>query len=155
LGDGRRAGFLDSVLGDLQVACPAGNAGDRRPPVLAQRGIQLAAIDRAVRRHQAGQAGDVTPTTGRISIDPSTAVGSVAAHLRASSRLAQSPSVKPPKCSLISAAGPSVSTTSPSSIRKVVDAEAGCTGAQSIRTPACAIGPVAALQRRIISALSA
>ena len=69
--------------------------------------------------------------TGRISIDPSVAVGSVAAHFSPSSRSAHCASVKPPNCSLISAAGPSVSSTSPFLTCKVVDAEAGCTGAQS------------------------
>ena len=48
-------------------------------------------------------------------------------------------SVKPPNTSLISAAGPSVSSVSPSRTRTVVDAAGGCNGAQSISTPASVI----------------
>jgi hypothetical protein len=52
--------------------------------------------------------------TGRTSTEPSDAVGMVAAHFRASSRSVHSMRVQPPNCSLISAAGPSVSSVWPS-----------------------------------------
>ncbi len=77
---------------------------------------------------------------------PSSAVGSRAAHRSASSRSAHSTRVNPPKTSLISAAGPSVSSVSPSRTRTVVDAATGCSGAQSISTPASAIARSAAVQ---------
>jgi hypothetical protein len=79
LRQGGRACVLDGVLGHLQVTHQAGDGGDRRPPVGAEQIVVRAA-----------QEGALTCTTGRTSMDPSNAVGRVAAHFSASSRSAHS-----------------------------------------------------------------
>ena len=95
--------------------------------------------------------GGPVPTwrSGRTSTLPSSALGSRAAHFSASSSPSHSISVKPPNTSLISAAGPSLSSVSPSRTRTVVEAAGGCSGAQSISTPASAIACRAAVQSAI------
>ena len=85
LGQGRGAGVLHRVLGDLEVAHPAGDGRDRRPPVGPE--------DLLVRLAQPGTPRSGICTTGRTSTDPLNAVGTVAAQRRASSRPAHSISV--------------------------------------------------------------
>src|SRR5215469_140207 len=71
LHNGGSTRLLHSVLSDLDVADPAGDRGNGRPPVVANNGVKaLVAI----------HAGAATWMTGRISIEPSDALGSVAAH---------------------------------------------------------------------------
>ena len=85
LGEGRGAGVLYRVLGDLEVARQAGDGRDRRPPVGPEYVL--------VRLAQPGTPRSGICTTGRTSTDPLNAVGTVAAQRSASSRPAHSISV--------------------------------------------------------------
>src|SRR5262249_4322762 len=140
LGQGRGAGVLHRVLGHLKVSHLGGDGRHRGPPAGAEDLVELQR-----------QRGATTSMTGRTSTLPSDGVARAAAHLSASSRSARSISVEPPNCSLISAAGPSVSSVWPSRTWIVVAALGGCNGAQSMSTPAFAIASLAVFQASNIS----
>ena len=99
-----RERVLHGVLGELEVAEDADEDRDCTAPLLAED-----LVDGRGRRRPPGQRS----ITGRISIDPYSAAGTIEAIRIASSRSGSRVRKSPPISSLVSANGPSVTIRSP------------------------------------------
>src|SRR5207253_4699354 len=121
-GDGE--GVLRALLGQVPVARDPDEGGDDPSPLLSERlcdgGLDL---------------GRYISQIGLTSIEPCVAPGSFDATSMASSRSLQSTRKNPPSCSLVSAKGPSVVSTSPSRTRTVVASVVGRRRSPPPRTP--------------------
>ncbi len=100
--EGDDEGVLDRLLGEIDVAEEADQAGHRSPGFGTEDALD---VDRA---QDSGSS-----WKGRTSTGPAQAALPSAAHLRAASRSAASMTQKPPICSLASGKGPSVMVASP------------------------------------------
>ena len=104
-------GFLEGVLGEIEVAKDANQRG--QDPAVRLAKDQLDRVPRSALQTPANwNYGFQLPAdcchSGRISTEPFWACGIFAAQLIASSRSLQSKSQTPPSCSRVSANGPSV-----------------------------------------------
>src|SRR5207302_9110459 len=135
---GRGERVLDRLLGDVDVAEDADQDGHRAPVLLAEDTLDLR------RRRLGGQ-----PWNGRTSIGSVVARAALLAHASAASRSGASMIRSPPTCSLPSANGPSVSSTSPSWSRTTVAVLAACSPPLKTHAPAALISSTRAATSRI------
>src|ERR1700761_5984077 len=119
-----REGLLSAFLGQVPVAGAPNEGRDDAPPFLRER----------LRDRRAG-VGSQSAANGRTSSEPIRATGCLPATSIASSRSAHSRMSKPAISSLVSANGPSVSTTSPPRTRTVVALSLRCSSWPRTRTP--------------------
>src|SRR5690606_12582195 len=123
-GDGERV--LDGLLGQVDVAEHAGEHGHGPAVLLGE------------------DTCDVRHRSGRTSIGSPTISASLRPQPSASSRSAARMTVKPPRCSLPSAYGPSVISTSPSLARSTVAVPGACRAAANTHVPEARISSLSA-----------
>src|SRR5690242_14594705 len=121
---------LDRVLGGVDVAEHAGQDGYRAAVLRAED-----ALDVRERGRGRGQLSAMS-TIGRTSTGSVHATVALRAQASASSRSAAWMIQKPPTCSLPSAKGPSVTSTSPSEARSTVAVSGACRPPVNTHAPA-------------------
>ena len=112
-----RERLLDRLLGEVDVAEDADQGGDD-PPVLPPEDRRAIGSSRI--RPSSARSARARPGTAGPRPAPGRRSPPLAAHASAASRSGALMTQKPPRCSLVSANGPSVVTTSPPSLRTTV-----------------------------------
>src|SRR6202043_1101325 len=145
-----REGVLDGLLGNIDVAEDPDQDGHRATVLLAEYMFNLGSCE----ARRAWYQSSASSWNGRTSIGSGIARASLWLHSSAASRSGALMTARPPMCSLPSAYGPSVVSTSPALSRTTVAVLAGCKAPLKTHAPAAFISPITALASRLIFSMS-
>src|SRR5262249_24762994 len=143
----RRERVLDRLFGEVDVTEDTDQDGHRATVLGPEDALDLRTAHGRPVRHQY----PASPWNGRTSIGScGTTRASRRPHSSAASRSVARMTVTPPRCSLPSVYGPSVTSMSPSRYRTTVAVPGSCSPPPNTHTPASFISRVSASTSRMI-----